>query len=45
VPQQAEHLSFSRGERDAVERLHLAMTLAELLDDDRIHRHRDSSRR
>ena len=38
--EQPEDLAFADGERDAVERLHLAVALAQLVDDDRVHRRR-----
>ena len=38
--EQAEDLSFAHAERDAVQRLHLAVALAQRVDDDRIHRQR-----
>ena len=40
-PEQPEDLALAHRERDAVERLHLAVALPELVDDDRVHRHRD----
>ena len=38
--QQAEDLAFADAEGDAVQRLHLAVALAQRVDDDRIHRQR-----
>ena len=36
--EQAEHLAFAHRERDAVERLHVAVALAQVLHCDRVHR-------
>ncbi len=35
--EQREHLAFAHGEGHAVERLHLAVVLAEVGDGDRVH--------
>jgi hypothetical protein len=34
-------LAPAHGERNAVERLHLAVPFLQVVDDDRIHQHRD----